>query len=144
MHGQLNRASSDAAQFSLLLAMQESDISERLRFQSEDNNQIFVQGVPANYYRNSPLSADEQSLKNCQIEKNLLHQNQLDASLWRAFHPQPLTVKNDKKHIDEEVITNCSYNVQRKLRSSVLAQNPVENTLPVDETGLYDILQSLN
>lgn len=142
LDGRLNRASSDRAQFELLLSMLESNFLDRPSYEDSDTESILVQDAPVNYYRNPILCADQDTWHRCNIQSQLIHSDLQNAVLWSTLHPQPLAIKNDAKQLDDEVIANCSIHIQQKLK---LLNTPPENKhIPVEEIGLYDILQSMN
>ena len=53
------------------------------------------------------------------------------------MHPQPLSLYNDPKRLEDEVVANCDMHAQHRLQDL----NTVD--IAVDETGLYDILQEM-
>ncbi|AWL12056.1 hypothetical protein HMF8227_01582 [Saliniradius amylolyticus] len=69
----------------------------------------------------------------------LVRQSQLSsARLWSAMHPCPMSLHNDPKHIDDEVMGNMSYPAQQRLKGQVDSSEVSQ-----DATGLYEILQDL-
>lgn len=142
LDGQLNRASSNRAQFELLLSMLESDFLDRPSYDDADTKSMYVQDAPISYYRNPPLCADQDSWHKCQFQKQLIHSDLPNAALWISLHPQPLAIKNDANQLDEDVIANCAIHIQRKLRSTKSSED--NKHITVDETGLYNILQSMD
>jgi len=142
LDGRLNRASSNRAQFELLLSMMEADFLDRPSYENTDSQSIYVQDAPVSHYRNPPLCTDENSWKKCHIQSQLIHTDLLNAGLWGNMHPQPLAIKNDANQLDREVIANCALHTQQKLNSTKAKED--NKHIPVDEIGLYDILQSIN
>ena len=140
LNGTINRAASEGAKFALIMAMLEQDCIHRPHLEpSKDINQKTDLETNLNFYRSSPLSANDEYWQTCQHTSQLIHQGQLQsAQLWLDMHPEPLSLYNKADVIDEDVIANCSMNTQTRL------QQAKEKVLKVDETGLYDILQDLD
>jgi hypothetical protein len=139
LNGSINRASGQGAKFTLMLAMLDQNPIHRPQLEKpRDLNQTPKVETEQSYYRNCPLSAKESYWQTSQHTNQLIHSGQLDsAHLWLAMHPEPLSQHNRRLEIDEEVIANCSLNTQNRM------QQGKNNTMEVDETGLYDILQGL-
>jgi hypothetical protein len=139
LNGTLNRAASEGAKFSLILAMLEQDCTQRPYLdKSTKLNQIPEIDNNLNHYRNNPLSANDQDWQNCQQASQLINSGQLhSARLWLAMHPEPLSQHNKSDAINADVVKNCSLSTQTRIRQTQ------ENVVNIDETGLYDILQQL-
>jgi hypothetical protein len=139
LNGTINRAASEGAKFALILAMLEQDCTHRPHIEKhKDINQTPRVESDLNYYRSSPLSANDTYWQTSQHTSQLIHGGQLlSAHLWLAMHPEPLSQYNKSDVIDEAVIANCSINTQTRLKQAE------QNELKVDETVLYDILQEL-
>jgi hypothetical protein len=139
LNGTINRAASEGAKFALILAMLEQDCIHRPHLEnSKELNQDPELNSKLNHYRSNPLSANETYWQTCQHTSQLIYKGQLhSAQLWLAMHPEPLSHFNKPDKIDENVIANCSINTQTRM------QQAKEKVLNVDETGLYDILQTL-
>ncbi|WP_354667942.1 VC2046/SO_2500 family protein [Paraglaciecola arctica] len=139
LNGTINRASRQGAKFALIMAMLEQDCSQRPHIeQNQQTNQSPEHLKDLNYYRPNPLKADDNYWHTCQNTSQLIDQGQIQsAHLWMAMHPEPLSQHNNAEVIDPEVVANCSFIAQARL------QQAATNTLQVDETGLYDILQQL-
>ena len=140
LNGTINRAASEGAKFALIMAMLEQDCIHRPHLEpSQEKIQNPEVETNLNFYRSSPLSANDEYWQTCQHTSQLIHQGQLQsAQLWLDMHPEPLSQYNKADVIDEEVIANCSMNTQASLKQAT------EKVLKVDETGLYDILQTLD
>jgi hypothetical protein len=139
LNGTINRAASEGAKFTLMMAMLEQDCTHRphIEKQQELNQPPEVEN-DLSYYRTSPLSANDSSWQTCQQTSQLIHSGQLlSAQLWLALHPAPLSQYNQSDRVDADVIANCSINTQSRM------QQAQEKEVTVDETGLYDILQDL-
>ncbi|WP_339721216.1 VC2046/SO_2500 family protein [uncultured Paraglaciecola sp.] len=140
LNGTINRASGEGAKFALLLAMLEQDCTHRPHIQkNQEINANTERKTDLNYYRSSPLSANDSYWQTCQHTSDLIHKGQIQsAHLWLAMHPEPLSQHNKADDIDAEVIANCSLAAQTRLEQTK------QKALQVDETGLYDILQQLD
>lgn len=140
LNGTINRAASAGAKFALMMAMLDQDCLHRPHLEpSKEINQHPNVETNLNYYRSSPLSANDKYWHTCQYTSQLIHDGQLQsAQLWLDMHPEPLSQFNKADVIDAEVIANCSINTQTRLKQ---AKDKVVN---IDETGLYDILQKLD
>ena len=143
LNGTVNRAASEGAKFTLMMAMLEQECIHRPRIQT--SKQI-NQGAEVNeevnhdfhHYRRSPLSANDSYWQTCQQTRQLIHSGQLhSAQLWLAMHPEPLSQYNQSDKIGEDVIANCSINTQTRM------QMAKEKIVHVDEIGLFDMLQQL-
>lgn len=139
LNGTINRAASEGAKFALILAMLEQDCTHRPHLEKpKEVNQMPEVDNDLNYYRSSPLSANDTYWQTSQHTSQLINSGQTQsAQLWLAMYPEPLSQYNKADVIDEEVIANCSMNAQNRLKQAE------QNMLKVDETGLYDILQEL-
>jgi len=139
LNGTINRAASEGAKFALILAMLEQDCMHRPHLEkTKETYQAPDVKSDLNYYRTSPLRANDTYWQTCQHTSQLIHGGQLQsAQLWLDMHPEPLSQFNKADTIDEGVIANCSINTQTRLRQSK------QKTVKIDETGLYGILQAL-
>ena len=139
LNGTINRAASEGAKFTLILAMLEQDCTHRPYLEkSKERDKNPEVGNNLNYYRNNPLSANDQYWQICQQTSQFVNSGQLhSAHLWLAMHPEPLSQYNKIDTINTDVIANCSLNTQTRIRRAR------ENMVSVNETGLYDILQQL-
>jgi hypothetical protein len=140
LNGTINRAASAGAKFALMMAMLEQDCLHRPHLEKPKELGRKPEGEKdLNYYRASPLSANDASWQTCLHTSQLIHNGQLlSAHLWLAMHPEPLSQHNKADSIGEEVIANCSINTQNRLQ-----QQGKQSVVQVDETGLYDILNEL-
>ncbi|MEP1444929.1 MAG: VC2046/SO_2500 family protein [Paraglaciecola sp.] len=140
LNGTINRASREGAKFALIMAMLEQDCSQRPNVEkNQQTNQSPEHPKDLNYYRPNPLQVDDTYWRTCQNTSQLIDSGQIQsAHLWLAMHPEPLSQHNNAEVIDPEVVANCSFIAQARL------QQAAANTLKVDETGLYDILQQLD
>ncbi|MFC3032362.1 VC2046/SO_2500 family protein [Pseudoalteromonas fenneropenaei] len=55
-----------------------------------------------------------------------------------CLQPEPLTIRNDKKHIPLHIVDNCEPAVRRKLQGI----KQLANELPIDAAAFYDQLAS--
>ncbi len=134
LNGQINLATGEAAKFVLLLAMLQDSPLDRPQYH-DTPDEALPDPLLNNHYRNPPLSAETRDWENAEIESQLLHRNSQDIFLWRALHPQPLSVYDDVKRVDDEVKANCSIFAQRRM------QELSDNGIQVDATKMYDIVQ---
>ena len=140
--GKLNVSVGQGAKFALLLAMLEQDPLRRPKLLQEqpgekvDSMDQLIESI--NHYPVTPLAARKQDWNKATQTKELIHNNMADANLWLCMHQQPLSLHDDVKRIDEQVIANCSLYTQNRLK------DVKETELKVDETGLYEVLQTLN
>jgi hypothetical protein len=139
LNGTINRAASEGAKFTLILAMLEQDCTKRPYLkESKELNQTTDINHNLNHYRGNPLSANNQYWQTCQQTSQLINNGQLhSAHLWLAMHPEPLSLCNKIDTIDANVISNYSHNTQTRIRQAVA------KVVNLDETGLYDLLQKL-
>jgi hypothetical protein len=140
--GEINRASAQGAKFSLLLAMLEQDVLQRPRMlANQDNEQQSAHSKTISalsHYPSIPLKAEAQHWQQATFVSATIHQADIKrANLWLAMHPQPLSLYNDPKRLEDEVVANCDMHAQHRLQDL----NTVD--IAVDETGLYDILQEM-
>jgi hypothetical protein len=139
LNGTINRAASEGAKFALILSMLEQNSLHRPHLgKSKKLAQAPNAVSDINHYRSTPLSVNDTYWQTCKHTSQLIQSGQFDsAHLWLAMHPEPLSLHNTPDIIDEEVIANCSINTQNRI------QQYTEKVVRVDETGLYDILQTL-
>lgn len=135
--GSINRAAAQGEKFALLIAMLSDDMLGRPTIEKATPDEGYSVDL-ANYYRRNPLSADTQDWKVVNQANKAFHQGVSDGRLWCTMHPQPLAMYDDKNRLDEEVLANCSHTTQQRLKS------PAPTSIHVDETGLYDVLESLH
>ena len=138
--GEINRASAQGAKFSLLLAMLEQDYLHRPKLLASETREE-TQGEilsELSHYPSTPLKADSQHWAQANSPgKHIAQDSITSAHLWLVMHPQPLSLYNDVKRIDDDVIANCDIHTQQR-------QQALKNTdIAVDETSLYDILQGM-
>lgn len=138
LNGTVNRAANEGAKFALLLAMLEQSCIHRPHLEKPDDaHHALLNEPPPHYYRVSPLSAGKEYWQTCQHTSQLVHSNQLHGmKLWLAIHPEPLSQHNNPQEIDSEIIANCSISAQNRIQQGASKQ------IAVDETRLYDILQT--
>lgn len=138
--GSLNRASSQGANFALLLSMLQQNYLERpaVALEEQQNTADDIAGL--SHYPKVPLSAQSRDWYQADIAATILHSDgSKGAHLWLAMHPQPLSLHNDATLIDEDVLANCDIYTQQRHNSEI----EVEQEIEVDETGIYDLLQHI-
>ncbi|ALS98563.1 VC2046/SO_2500 family protein [Lacimicrobium alkaliphilum] len=136
-NGSLNKAASQGhgAAFALLLAMLQENQLDRpqLAERPADNEQkqALFDKAP-----DIPLKPEPQHWEFEARHADYIHQQQLvSARLWHCLHPAPLSVFNDSKRLDDEIIENTSWYCREKLKGRNL------QPLQVDETGLLDVIE---
>ena len=139
-NGELNRASAQGAKFALLLAMLEQDYLHRPKLLASETAEDTQADTLTNlsYYPSTPLKADCQHWTQANFaSENIVQETIKSAQLWLVMHPQPLSLYNDPKRLDDEVVANCDIHTQQRLKDTT------NKDLQVDETELYDILQGM-
>jgi hypothetical protein len=142
-NGEINQASRQGAKFALLLAMLEQDVLHRPKLLSSDNgndanSEMNKALLGLSHYPPIPLKAETQHWQQANIISDTIHQTDIkQANLWLVMHPQPLSLHNELKRLDEEVVANCDVHTQHRL------QDLANTDINVDETELYDILQGM-
>ncbi|MDU0354177.1 VC2046/SO_2500 family protein [Paraglaciecola aquimarina] len=139
LNGEINRASAQGAKFALLLAMLEQNNLYRPTLYEPPAVELDkTTASTLHFYRSSPLMADAESWQNISQTRMLVSAGHIhSAQLWLAMHPEPLSQFNNPLQIEAQVMANCSYPTQNRL------QQKIDNTIDVNEAGLYDILQEL-
>jgi hypothetical protein len=139
LNGDINRASAQGANFALLLAMLEPDLLQRPHLAKDSKPDTPPSSPPTTVYPAYPLKAGADDWCTVTHTSSLIQSGHLQsANLWLTMHPEPLSQYNDPKLLYGEVMANCSLPTQTRIRG------PLSSTLGQDETGLYDILQSLD
>lgn len=150
LSGDLNRAVGEGAKFALMLAMLQPSLLERPALEKSESSASLSTGELFHTgYRSpglKPSDADWQHLDNA---KRVLHAEPQDALLYQVMHPQPLSLFDDAKRIDDMVAFNCDYYTQKRLKAAdgnaeKAKELRDDNLIGLDETGLYDILQELD
>lgn len=139
LSGGLSQASQrgEGATFALLLAMLQQNLLERPHLardqQLPSSSQPLVAAGPV-----TPLKADAEHWQNESIHAGYMQQQlTVSARLWHCMHPTPLSVHNDARRLDDEVVANCDYHTRQRLAGKVKSE------LDVDETGLLDLIEGL-
>ncbi len=135
--GALSASAGKGALFSLYLAMHCQPGHEPVRIHSEAENASSDAAAldHLNHYPRAPLGADDAAFQRLLVTGNLINQRDISSvNLWQAMHPDPLSIRNNAKHIPADVIANCSMATQMKL------QVASSTTVNADETLLTDII----
>lgn len=140
LSGNVNQATGQGKKFALLMAMMANDILQRPSLQKDDKNEAKQSSNidVKSYYPPTPLKADLQSWPGINNTSRLLKESAKDALLWQVMHPDPLSLRNDVKFIEDEIKQNCDFDTQLRLADS----SPT--VIEQDATGLYDILQGMD
>lgn len=133
--GQINRALGQGRAFALLLSMLESDVLERPKIVSSDEENTVPDTNLKSDYRRPALRAADIDWHNALPNSQHFAHHPSDGKLFQTMHPQPLSIFNDAKRIDDEVLANCDYYTQNRLKSLS------EKQIDADATQLYDILE---
>lgn len=134
--GALVQSVGDGAKFALLLSMMAPDVLTRPSIHAQQESEAVTAGLKSDYPQ-QPLSASERHWRQAAVAGKTLQHSVADAQLWHTMHPQPLSVYDDNKRIDDSVIANCDIHTQRRLNT------PPDSSITVDETQLYDVLNAL-
>lgn len=137
--GQVNRATSQGATFSLMLAMLVDDPLQRQRLVKAENDSAYANSPLSHHYRRAALASSPDDYANLYVAKQLLHQSEsgyphCDLRLWQAMHPEPLAQYDEAKRLPEGVLENCALHVQQRFQQG----SPVP--VNTDETLLHDLL----
>jgi hypothetical protein len=138
--GRLNRASSQGANFALLLSMLQQNYLERPAVALDRQKSMADDMAGLSHYPKTPLSAQSRDWHQGDIAASILHNDSIkSAHLWLTMHPQPLSLHNDVFHIDKDILVNCDiYTQQRHSNDSERGQE-----IEVDVIGIYDLLQHI-
>lgn len=115
----INRAASQAGavQFKLILATLEQNLLNRIRLanNAQVNADVAFENEITNFYPKIPLKADKKTWQNLDTTRNFIHAGDLTgAKLWQIMHPEALSLFNDAKKLDDQVIANSSYFTQNQ------------------------------
>lgn len=137
LNGSLNRAASQGhgATFALMLAMLQENQLDRPRLAERsaetEQKQILFDKAP-----DIPLKPESQHWEfEARHADYIQRQKLISARLWHCLHPAPLSLYDDSKRLDDEVIENTSWSCRQKLKGTKL------QALQVDETGLLDVIE---
>lgn len=139
--GQLNRASHNASLFSLYLAIQLQPGNTPLTVAADEQpaTDISAQLNKLNHYRQSPTSATDETFKTLPHYAKMVETDDgAGLILWRAMHPEPLSHKDNARHIAPEILANCSYATQRRWHKQEAARY---TEIQQDATRLADVVE---
>ncbi|GGD53211.1 VC2046/SO_2500 family protein [Lacimicrobium alkaliphilum] len=137
LNGSLNKAASGGAgaTFALVLAMLQQDLLDRPRL-SESSKEVQHTPVLPDKAPEIPLKAESQHWQFEAQHAGYVHQKQLtSARLWHCLHPGPLSVFNDSKRLDDDVVENTSWYCREKLKGTN------SQLIETDETGLLEVIE---
>lgn len=126
--------------FSLLLAMLQQDITNKLKLtQSEPDAEIDTRkqelAMLGRTYPETPLSAEKQHwINQVHITQAMATGDLANARLMQQMHPPPLALQNDPAFISEEIVANCDIFCQERMLENKSHEKEVDPTL------LYDIV----
>jgi hypothetical protein len=141
------------SQFKLILATLEQDLLKRFRLAENIDDKNSGQHTEAltSLYPEQRLSVTEETWVNTTKTKKYIEAEALEsARLWQIMHPDPLSLYDDPKRLDEVVVANSSYHTQSNLNadSASIEQQSQSNEqdllLEQDPTMLYEILTELD
>jgi hypothetical protein len=137
--GQINRNTGQQATFQLMMAMLEQDVLARRKI--EKNEEQTDHNISAldylSHYPVVPLSTSEREWALLKQSKLITDTNPSDGNLFQAMHPHPLSIYNDVKRIPDDILYNCDFYTQKRVRSIQSEE------FAIDETGLLNILESI-
>lgn len=137
--GNLAQATESGALFSLLLALHFRPANEYLKGADDSQQEVTDPDFPdrLNQYRRPKLNADLTTIATNYHSASLLNKGLLkDLSLHQAMHPDALGFKPEGQILGEDIISNCDYATQQRLKKT----SDLDNTLPLDYTKLADIV----
>lgn len=135
--GSINRSTAQGEKFALLIAMLSDNVLLRPAIEKTEPDESYNLDVQ-NHYRRNPLSAEQVDWEKMNHANFAFHNNVSDGRLWCVLNPQPLAMFDDDKRLDAEIIANCSHVTQQRYKAAS------DNTIEVDETILYDVLESIH
>ncbi|WP_100641574.1 VC2046/SO_2500 family protein [Alteromonas facilis] len=134
--GRLNKALHSGHDFSYYLAQVSTDITEKLSIQSiQAENDARGQDTLSNFYRRPALSALPSDYNTVRVNAECSAQNDMpNLKLWLCMHPEPLSVHSDPKYIEPEVVANCDWPTQQRLKQALI------HSVPQSAPELADII----
>ncbi|WJG10998.1 VC2046/SO_2500 family protein [Aliiglaciecola sp. LCG003] len=138
--GSVNRSLGHGGKFALLMSMLEGDFLNRpeiIETQDSDPKTDPLANLRG-LYRSPALQATVADWQLADTGAKMFQRKPYDAVLWNALHPQPLSMRDDAKHIEAEVLANCGLSTQQRLSGQAA------KIIQVDETKLYDVLNQLS
>ncbi len=143
---QLNESvhSARRADFSLLLAMLTDDVQSHSQFSLPQTINKVVKVDDSTLRKEfelpekAPLALDEKNSTSSFDQAKLIKENDLaELHLSNALTPRPLAFRNDKKHIETQVLNNTSLYCQKKFNQQKEAQQVESDStrLPFDAKG---------
>lgn len=139
--GDIARSAQQGAKFALMLAMLEQNVLKRPKVVSvAEHSEDTALTSLENTYRPFPLKADNKHWQCADLARKIIHSQPTDdARLWLCMHPDPLSLFNDANRLDASVTANTSYQTQLALKQPLTSAD-----IDVEETQLYDVLQSIH
>lgn len=127
---------SGQSDFALMLAMMQQDVTQRLKLEEggDENKPIGLMPIESfNFYPEVPLKTEVHHFAQQEKFAIAVSQNDLaSAKLLAYMHPTPLSMHNDVKRVEDDVVANCDLFTQMKIK-----QIQTED-IAVDETLLYE------
>ncbi|WP_088329222.1 VC2046/SO_2500 family protein [Lacimicrobium sp. SS2-24] len=137
LNSSLSKAASqgNGANFALLLAMLQDNLLDRPRLEASKEQHWAESQSHLDKAPEIPLKAETQHWEFEAQHAQYVNQQQLaSARLWHCLHPSPLSVFNDNKRLDDEVVENTSWSCRQKLKGGSV------EPLQVDETNLLEVI----
>lgn len=139
LNGSLNKAASasNGAAFALLLAMLQQDLLDRPRLSESPKETQSISALP-DKAPDVPLKAESQHWQFEAQHAGYIHQQQMaSARLWHCLHPAPLSVFNDSKRLNDDIVENTSWHCREKLKGKG------SQRIETDETELLDVIEKV-
>lgn len=139
--GQLNRASHNASLFSLYLAMQLQPGNNPVTVAADEQpaSDISAQLNKLNHYRRAATCATDDTYTTLTHYSRMAESNDgASLMLWRAMHPDPLSYKDNARHIEPDILANCSYATQRRWQKQ---DDALCSEIQQDPTRLADVVE---
>lgn len=132
--------------FALLLSMLVQDVTQQLQF-SEQPEEGIKGNIPIeqfNYYPEIPLSTETKHYAQQQAFADAVHREDIKtASLLGCMFPSPLSLHNDPKRVDDNVMANCDIYTQSRMqvaKAGEAGDTAKNEDIEVDPTLLYDTI----
>ncbi len=131
------------ADFALLLAMLQQDITNKLRLtdtqpDAEVDTRQQELAMLGRTYPEIPLSVEKQHwYQQTHVTQAIAMGDLANARLMQQMHPPPLSLQNDPAFISEEIVANCDVFCQERMLENKSHEKEVDPTL------LYDVVQQV-
>lgn len=114
--GRLCSALQEGQNFAYYLATINPNYYASPKLAAPNEPELTEEGIE-NHYRVAPLDASSVDFEHLRVSAELIANQQVNQLLlWQSMHPDPLAIKNDPSHIDDEVLANCHWQTQEFFR----------------------------